>query len=496
MHTDTDLRTLSVSPALLVGAGALNIVAALALVKVSPAAGLAIGLIPLLGILAALALTEGGRIFLLGVALSLQLFFPPANKALPLGSANIHPQDLLIVVALGAWAFGTLIARREGSVSLIPRTPVLGWPFVVLAGTILIATLRGHYAFGTSIVGQPLRFVLYAAIVVTLAGMTPPLLYRLLLWLFYTGACVTMVWATYYIATGTSGTTQDHLSTGGTRILEISTTVYCGGTLFLALLSLKLESQAKHRMLHLAMAVVGLTGIVLGFGRAVFGAVFVVCTLLLLTSRSLRRSLGSVLPLAVPFLVLFAIMVPRVAPDTVSAFQNRISASPTRDANVEWRVQANKAVLAQVREAPYVGSGFGRETEFFIQVKDSAGFLVPFRLQIFQDPHNGYLWLWAGGGIIALGAFLAVLATFVVDAVRRFRGTNDEIERLIVLWAMATVFPALFDAASGTTFENPGDLMFVWVLLVIPAVVPLRPRQSIAGGAQAPRRSARSYRAA
>ena len=160
-------------------------------------------------------------------------------------------------------------------------------------------------------------------------------------------------------------------------------------------------------------------------------------------------------------------------------------------------VQANKAVLAQVREAPYVGSGFGRETEFFIQVKDSAGFLVPFRLQIFQDPHNGYLWLWAGGGIIALGAFLAVLATFVVDAVRRFRGTNDEIERLIVLWADGNgISRGDVRRCVGHHVQNPGDLMFVWVLLVIPAVVPLRPRQSIAGGAQAPRRNARSYRAA
>ena len=481
MRTGTDLRTPIGSPSLLVGAGVLNVVTALALVKVSPAAALAIALLPLLAILAALALTEGGRIVLLGVALSLQLFFPQANKALPLGGANVHPQDILVVIALGAWAFGTLLSRRETSRSLVPRTPVLlGWPFVVLVGAILIATLRGHYAFGTSIVGQPLRFALYGAIVVTLAGMTPPRLYRLLLWLFYTGTTVTLVWAAYYIATGTSGTTQDHLSTGGTRILEISTTVYCAGTLFLALLSLRLEREQSNRLLHMAMAAAGATGVVLGFGRAVFAAVFVVCTLLLLTSHSLRRSLAAVLPLAVPFLVLLAIMIPRVAPDLVTSFENRISASPTRDANVEWRVQANKAVLAQIREAPVIGSGFGRETEFFIQVRDSAGFLVPFRLQIWQDPHNGYLWLWAGGGLVALGAFLAVLATFVVDAIRRYRGTDDEIERLIVLWAVATVFPALFDAASGTTFENPGDLMFVWVLLVIPAVVPLRTRTRVA----------------
>ena len=79
-------------------------------------------------------------------------------------------------------------ARRSGRErTRMPWTPVLGWPLVHFGLFILIALLRGHYSYGASLVGQPLRLVAYAAIAVTLVGMTPERMYRMLLWVFYPG---------------------------------------------------------------------------------------------------------------------------------------------------------------------------------------------------------------------------------------------------------------------------------------------------------------------
>ena len=363
----------------------------------------------------------------------------------------------------------------------MPVSPAFGWPLVAFAVLILIPLLRGHVSYGASLVGQPLRLVAYAAIAVALAGATPERLYRLLLWVFYSGTVVSMLWGGYYIATGRSQTLSVDLSTGGTRPLAISTSLYCAGALFLALLTVRNSPRRAGNLLHLAMAGLGLVGVVLGFGRGVFAAVALVLLILLVSSSGMRRAVLFSLPLALPFLCLAAIVIVHATPSLVSSFENRISASPARDANVVWREKANEAVLAQVREQPVIGVGFGRASSFFLNVRSSNGYLVPFRQDIGQDPHDGYLFLLAGGGVLALGSFLAVIGVFAVDAVRRYRGSSSDTERLLILWAGATLFCFLFEAASGTMFEDTTDLLAIWALISVPGVVPLKKRRAPAG---------------
>ena len=426
-------------------------------------------------------LVGSGRIVLYVAVFALPLSGLNTAAALPIGGANVHIQDLLIVLALGSWAFGSLISRVRGELPrAVPASPVLGWPLVAFAVLILIPLLRGHVTFGASIVGQPLRLVAYAAIVVALTGATPERLYRLLLWVFYTGTVVSMLWAGYYIATGGSQTKAVDLSTGGTRPLAISTSLYCAGALFLALLSIRNSPRRAKNLLHLAMAALGLVGVALGFGRGVFAGVALVLLVMLITSSGVRRGVVFALPLALPFLILLAILVVHVAPSLVSSFERRISASPAQDANVRWREGANKAVLAQVREQPVVGVGFGQASTFFFNIRNSNGYLVPVRQNIEQDPHNGYLYLLAGGGILALGSFLALIGVFAGDAVRRYRGSRSDTERLLISWAAATLFCFLFEAASGTMFEDTTDLLAIWALIVIPGVVPVRRRLPLA----------------
>jgi O-antigen ligase len=219
------------------------------------------------------------------------------------------------------------------------------------------------------------------------------------------------------------------------------------------------------------MAALALLGVVLGFGRAVFAATAVVCVLLVALSGPVRTSLVSVIPLALPFLVLAGIALYSATPDLVNAARERVSAPPDTDANVQWREKANEAVFAQVREQPLIGVGFGRTSSFFLGVPSDNGVVVPVRVDINQDPHDGYLFLWAGGGLAALGSFALILVAAAYDGTQRFRRTSDPTARVLLLWSAGTLFAFLLNAASGTSFEAPSNLLMIWLLLSIPAVV-------------------------
>jgi len=413
--------------ALVAGVGCANLALALALVERSPALALAVGLLPA-AVVAFAALAASRNPALLLMAFGLPLSLPLLNRSIPVGAgSNLFVADLVVVLALGAWIVQRLVLGNDA----------LRWPRT--GGAI--------------------------------AGVTPRQLYRLLVAVFYGGTVWMLMNAAYYIATGTSQTNQDVLSTGGTRILGISTSMYMGGAAILALLSLRLEQRASLRALHATMALCGAVGVVLGFGRAVFASAALVSVLILVLSGRIRRQLLSIVPFLVPALVVAALLVPRAAPDLVPSFAGRVTSSPSRDLNVQWRVKANAAVLEQVRESPWIGVGFGRAASFSLDVESSSGFRVPTRIDIYQDPHNGYLFLLAGGGVFALGAFLLILAAYAVDCIRRYRATSDEIGRLIVAWSGSTLFVFLFNAASGTMFESAADLLTIWALLLIPAVV-------------------------
>jgi O-antigen ligase len=448
-------------------AAAMSVVTALALVKVGPVPATLLALSPVLAMAVVYLVTSGQSL------LYVAAFVVPMTSLPIFGEPLIGPvvfQDLIAVLAFGALIYAVFLGR--GRVPPVPGTPVLGWPYVLFAVIIFAATLRGHYAFGASVVGQPLRLFLFAAIVAGLIGMTVPRMHRLLIAVFYPGALFVALTALFFIFTGGSTTGSWDLSTGGSRPIAITTSIYSAGALFLALLNLRLTHGSRDRVLHLGMSLVAAFGVVAGFGRAVWVPVTIVGLLFLLTSRRLRENVLSVMPLALPFLALLAIVAAQAAPQFVETVTARVSAAPREDVDVRWRLEANRTVLEQVREQPLLGAGFGRSSEIFIEFEDPASGLPQVeRFEIGQDPHNGYVFLMAGGGILALASFVLLVGVFFVDAFRRYRGTSDPSARLIITWSCATLFVFLFSAASGTSLGSPETVMTIWALLVLPAIV-------------------------
>ena len=435
------------------------------LVRMGPVPAFAIATLPLVAVAVVYLLTSG-QLLLFGAVVAMPMSALPIFVGPILGP--LYAADVVVGLALGA----VILARfvLPGQLPAVPRTPVLGLPLAVFGVVVVAATLRGHEAYGASLFGQPLRLALYSAIVGAFIGVSVPRMYAFLQALFYGVAVYAVMLSFYVLAGGGVIAEQAILSTGGTRILPIGLSLYCAGSLFFAMLSLRFGFGSW--WLHIAMGAIALYGVVLGFGRAVYLAVAVVGLLLLVTSPRLRRSIYGAVPIVLPFLVLAATGIALAAPQLVEATSGRLFSSPESDANVRWRVEANSSVLEHVREQPIVGVGFGRPAEFFLELPHPAtGLPVVHRIDIGQDPHNGYMLFLAGGGVLLLAAFLFVIVTFARDVVRRYRANADPQARLVVLWASALLFTYLVNAASTTTFSVPGGILMVWALLVLPAIV-------------------------
>jgi hypothetical protein len=434
-----------------------------------PALAVALVVLPIVGlVVGALATGDRGPLVLVAFATPMSFHFLNAGQSIG-GGSHVYTSDIVVFLALASWLAARLLRHGDPDAPRLPRTPVLGLPLVLFAVPLVLAVIRGHAAYGASLVGQPLRLLMYAGIAAALTDLEPRRAYRGIVAVFYVGTVWMMLNAAYYIATGTSQTQAVDLSTGGSRILSISVSLYMAGALFLALLNLELDRSARRRMLHLAIAALALFGVVLGYGRAAYlGSAVVVVVFLCL--RHVRGAVLSVIPLALPFLLIAAFALPRLAPNVGSDFVQRVSADQSKDANLQWREKANETVLRQVHESPIYGVGFGRMTSFTFTTVTDTGLHLPMRDRIGQDPHNGFLYILAGGGIVTLLPFLAIIVAFYLDAFRRLRGRLDRYERLIVIWSCATAFVFLVNSASGTEFESATDLLTIWVLMLLPSI--------------------------
>jgi O-antigen ligase len=140
---------------------------------------------------------------------------------------------------------------------------------------------------------------------------------------------------------------------------------------------------------------------------------------------------------------------------------DRITANPNTDTSATWRKEAIRAVWPQVREAPLTGVGFGRTTRFVIKGQRITGG---------QDPHNQFIYLWAGGGLLLLGSFGLLLAVYLAESWRRYSGGTRE-ERQLIFWTVSLWFVFVVNSATGITLTSPSLLLVFWILMVLPMIV-------------------------
>jgi O-antigen ligase len=423
--------------------------------------GAALAVLPVI-VVAIGALIASNRAILIFAAFALALFVPVSpTGALPLpGAITVYPSDLLVLLAVASWVAAWLTKPADARPSW-PETRLLGWPLLLFGIMLFTAIVRGHERYGETLVSVPIRFLLYAGIAAAVADLKPREAYRWLVGLFYAGVLWQALVALYGYATGWTVTNSGPVSTGGERVLAGSTAMFMAGALLLALLNLEFGRSARQTALHLVMAGLATFALASTLARTTFAAVGLLVPLFLLAFRRIGLRVAVFLPLCAPFLVLIALLVPKAAPSFFPTLAHRVTGSPATDTAARWREKAISAVWPQVREAPLTGVGFGRTASFEINNQRST---------LTQDPHNQFIYLWAGGGLLLLGSFVLLLIVYLVESWQRFKGATTN-ERRFIFWALSLWFVLLVNSASGIILTDPLSLLIFWALMLLPTIV-------------------------
>lgn len=420
----------------------------------------AVALLPVF-LLAFGSLIESHRAMLAWSALALNFTgLPYFSTPLPLsGSIRVFLADVLVLLALGSWISSRLSRVQERNP--VRLSSVFRLPLLALIVTVGIGIVVGNVRYGTSVVGEPLRILLYAAIALALTDLEPRSAWRAVTTVFYAGAIVQALWAIYYLATGGSQTKSDVLSTGGVRVLALSVAIYLTGSLVCALLNLERETRPGRQLLHAGVGGLALFGIIVSFGRTTYAAMALIIPVLLAARRYLRRTVFWLVPLALPPFIAALLLISSVAPTLLPTIEARLLGTSSSDSAVEWRVRAIEASLEGVEHDLLTGVGFGRENRFVANNE-----LVSFR----GDPENSYVWILAGGGLLALGALLTLSVTFAVDCVRRIRHSVGHAQALVI-WSLTTWIAFMINALTGPILADPEMLLTIWVLMALPSCV-------------------------
>jgi O-antigen ligase len=398
-------------------------------------------------------------------AFGIGLVGQPLTDRLPLPvGPGIWPADLVIAACVVAWVLASRDRRPR-----LPRTPVLGPALLLFTVTVVLGTIEGNERWGNSLLGMPLRLVTGAALIFALAGLAPRRALEGLTLVFYGGAAFQTLLAAYHIGMGTSATQYQDLSTGGIRYLGVSAATFLAGSLLLAVVNLALRR--GRQWVHALFLGLAAFAVLVSYTRTVYAALLPALAVLLVVYPRLRTLSAKALPLALPAIGLLLIYLPRLASEQVTSLIDRLASSPTADSSVEWREQAYAAVLSWANEEPLTGIGFGRRTTFWL---DGMPNLIE------GDPHNGFIYVYAGGGLLALGALLVLFGVYLADVRRRWRRAEAD-GRALLLWATATWFVFVLQAAAEPVFTDPSMLLALWGLMLLPALVPLN-REARASG--------------
>jgi O-antigen ligase len=429
--------------------------------------GVALAVLPVT-LVAIGSLIASNRAILIFAAIAIGLFTPlPLSGPLPLHTGiTLYTSDILVLLAVASWVAAWLVNREEVRPSSL-QTRLLGWPLLLFGITLFAGIVQGHERYGEKLVGVPLRFLLYAGIAAAVTDLKPRNAYKWLVVLFYAGTVWQAGVAVYRDATGTSSAgLSGTLSTGGERVLGGSVAMFMVGALLLALLNLDRDRRAGRTALHLVIAALATFALLSTFQRTTFALVSVLVPLSLLSFRHVGLRVAAFLPLFAPFLVLVILFIPKASPTLFPTLSDRITASPSTDATANWRLKAYAAVWSQVREAPVTGVGFGRPVTFV-----SKGV----QYDVEQNPHNQFLYLWAGGGSLLVGSFILLLGVYLFEAGWRFRSATKE-ERRLIFFAVSLWFVFVVNSLTGIILTEPELLLSFWVLMVLPMTV--RPNRS------------------
>jgi hypothetical protein len=265
---------------------------------------------------------------------------------------SVFPSDLIVLAAIASY----FAVRYLSTAAEQPRmldTLVLKWPLLVFALLLLPGIWRGHERYGESLVSQPLRLVFYAGLAAAMTEITARQGFRLVTLGLYAITVWQSILAVYYVVTGTSQTPISVLSTGGNRVLSLTTGMFLGAAVVMAIVNIDLETHTRRKLVHGIFGALATVGVVLAYGRTTFLALAVVIVFLAWALPDTRRMALSKWRWWVPALAVLAIGIGVAMPSAASQVVDRVKANPLTDSSVRWRLAGIHAVLAGMKNGEW-----------------------------------------------------------------------------------------------------------------------------------------------
>ena len=390
------------------------------------------------------------------------------NRLPGTGGTAIYPSDVFLALAVAGFLVERLTSR--GHVERHYRLPfTMTWPLALFALTVLTGVVRGHQRYGTSYLSQPTRMILYALIVVAVSSMRMPKAYGQLVRVMYGVTIAQALIGAFHLATHTSQTTSSSLSTGGSRALALTTAMFLAAALVLALLNLEIDDR-RRRWLHGTVAALALFGVVIALGRTTYAAVAVIVPVLLIGLRRVRSTLFAYAPLLAAVLAAAIALILQLDPSLSSTLSDRLNSHVSNDPSLIQRQRKFDAVLHGFGNEPLLGLGYGRPVTFTA----IDGTEITFS----GDPEDSYIYILAGGGILALAALIILMLSFFADsAIRMIRADRES--RALIAFSMSFVFILLVNALSFPVLGDANLMLLLWIAILLPGLAqsadPARP---------------------
>jgi O-antigen ligase len=462
-------QELAVVAACLVGAVVIGWVAG----RASTSVAVLLATVPLLLLFLQRFRTSLGVVLVVG-ATAAQLFqYPSPTSALVIGPLHIFLTDVVLLLAIAYWALGPRVARDGTSRPPIGLFLVL---VVVLGVCATPGLLRGHEDFGVSLLGNVTRLVAYSLVGLAAFRYAAGDFEKGFRWAFAGGLFAAALLGLYYSATGHTATAANALSTGGTRVLPLTLAMYAAMATVFMLVMITLRPGRSWPWLEWLALGAGAIVQVLALGRATMAALMVLGALIVLGTRRTRRSVALVGALAIPLAVVGIVIAHPAPPPAFQTAQNRVFQTSLSDRDIDWRVLASDAVMEGYSDHRWTGLGFGRDISFVVD-----GNVINVRA---GDPHNGFVYLLGGGGLLALLSFsLVILSAFGVG-LRRLVRTVDR-DRPVLLWATCSLVIYLANVATEPYLSQANNILILWIFVgLIMLTVPRETNRPLRVGAR------------
>ena len=163
-----------------------------------------------------------------------------------------------------------------------------------------------------------------------------------------------------------------------------------------------------------------------------------------------------------------------------NAFNSRLNGQSSQKA-MEYRNRMWFAAWKMIERSPLIGNGLGSFSRDQNDYSQSGRNTVDMSQEkgklpsLGENAHSFWLQTGAEQGLLGIGIYVAILATFLVAGVKRLRFLDGGIRRWLLLASIAAVIGFTVDGLGNPAWQFAQIAMFFWLMLGL-GVACLRPR--------------------